>query len=697
MQEPNLNLLVVEDTVLDFASLRRALEWQQFRANCTRVDSEAALQEALGASRWDAAIVDFQVPGMSFARTVSILRREDPRMPVILLTGTVDEEHAAALLRNSVDDFVMKDRPARLPAAIRTAVERARMAQDAAQRAAELRIAAVAFESQEGMLITDAQGTIERVNRSFTKITGFAAEEVIGRRPDFLWSSGDEQALYALIRRQIREEGSWLGEVVNCYRDGGLHQNRLSVTAVRDETGKLGHYVATLWDLTAERAAMAKAEHLFNFDVLTDLPNRRLLEVRIARALVVRANTRQYAAVFQVGLDHFKVVNDVRGHHVGDAILVEAAHRLHRLVGEGHSVGRFTGDAFLVMVEDLGRDAVPAARQVIALAEQVRHALAHPYSVCGLEVHCTASIGVTLIGDETKSVRDAMQEAEIALYRAKQEGRNRTCMFKLEMQRELSERSALESELRDALERSEFTLHYQLQILGDGTPVGAEALIRWNHPARGLVAPGEFIALAEETGAIDGISDWALEEACAQLARWSRNSKTCDLSLAVNVSPKRLRAATFVAGVLDCLERHGVEASRLKVELTEGSIIEDIDDSIVKLNALRHHGVKISVDDFGTGNSSFSYLTRLPLDQIKIDRAFISHLPDSVRDAKTVRAIIALGKELELEVIAEGVESQQQATFLRSVGCELFQGYYFGRPAPLKDFESRLNSTDSTD
>lgn len=681
---------MVEDTLLDFASLQRVLEWQKIRASCTRVDSDAALDAALARGDWDAAIVDFHVPGMTFDRTVAALRRDDPLLPVILLTGTLDEEQAAALLRNSLDDFVMKERPARLASAIRMAMERARVAREAAVRSAELRIAAAAFESQEGMLITNTRGVIERVNRAFTRITGYAPGEAIGRSPEFLRSGLHGRAFYAGIREQLREEGFWLGEIINRYRDGSLNHNRLSITAVRDEDGNLCHYVATLSDIGVERAATARAEHLTYFDVLTELPNRRLVEERIDRALALRPQTGGHAALLQVGLDHFKVVNDVRGHNVGDSILVEVASRLRLLAGERHTVGRFTGDAFLMLVEDLAADPARAARCVGALAERIRQALAQPYRVEDLEVRCTASIGITLIADEGRSAQDVMQEAEIALYRAKQEGRDRACLFEQEMQRELSMRSELEFALHGAAQRGEFVLYYQLQILADGTAVGAEALIRWNHPGRGMVAPGEFIALAEESGAIDAISDWVLDEACAQLARWARQPALRALSVAVNVSPKRLRAADFVAGVLDCLRRHEVEPSRLELELTEGSVIEDIDDSIVKLEALRRQGIRISIDDFGTGNSSFSYLTRLPLDQIKIDRAFIMHLPDSPRDAKTARAIIALGKELDLEVIAEGVETQEQAAYLRSVGCELFQGFYFGGPVPVDEFERRL-------
>ncbi len=561
---------------------------------------------------------------------------------------------------------------------------------------AEMRIAAIAFETQDGILVTSPEGDIERVNEAFTLITGYSSAEAVGRKPNLLRSENQDELFYEDMWRQLREQGSWRGQLVNRHRDGHLYVVRLAITAVKDKSGALRHYVGTMVDISAEQAAKDRAEHLTHFDPLTELPNRVLLEDRITHALSVRRRSNEHCALLQIDLDNFKRINDVDGHHIGDFVLVEVARRLRLLVRESDTVGRFNGDTFVVLAEELGPDPVHAAHTAGAIAEKIRRSLAQPLKVASTSIRCTASIGVTLADHDDIDVHGILQEAEIALYRAKRDGRDRVCMFEPAMQRDLVARTRLEEALDAAVESEQFVLHYQLQARDSGLPVGVEALVRWNHPERGLVFPDDFIAVAEETGQIDAIGQWVLDEACRQLRDWATGAATRDLSIAVNVSPKQLKAPDFAARVLDALARHRAEPSRLKLEITEGAVMDDVEDAIVKLDAVRRHGVKVSLDDFGTGNSSFAYLTRLPLDQIKIDRSFIVNVTDSSRDAMTAKAIVSLGRELGIEVIAEGVETSAQAAFLRDIGCDLCQGYHFARPAPLAEVERRLRSKEAS-
>ncbi len=555
----------------------------------------------------------------------------------------------------------------------------------------EQRIAAVAFESQDGMAITDAQGLIQRVNAAFSRISGYAAEEVIGQTPRILKSGRHPPAFYAELWGTLATAGYWSGEVVNRRRDGELFDARISITAVKDEQGRTLHYVGTWQDITAEKLAHAQAAHLKSFDALTDLPNRSLLDDRMAQALARSAELGGFCAVMMIDLDHFQKVNDALGHVVGDRLLVEASRRIQWSLRDGDTVGRFSGDSFVVVIDDLGEQRGLAAVRASDLAEQIRHALDAPYAPAGGAV-CTASIGVTLARGAESSPELLLRQAELALYKSKRDGRNTVRLFEDAMQAEIDQRYRLEAELREALQRDEFVLHYQVQVDVAGRPIGAEALVRWAHPARGLLGPTAFIPVAEETGLIDPIGRHVLASACAQLATWAAHEKLRELTLAVNVSPRQFKAADFVDDVLAALQRSGADARRLKLEITESLAIDDFEESIGRLHTLRDAGVRISLDDFGTGNSSLKYLTKLPLTQLKIDKSFVDELPASDSAAMVAQTIIAMGRGLALDVIAEGVETREQFAFLAEHGCHAFQGYLFARPLPLAEFEQRCRA-----
>jgi diguanylate cyclase (GGDEF)-like protein/PAS domain S-box-containing protein len=554
----------------------------------------------------------------------------------------------------------------------------------------ELRVASVAFESQDGMLITDAEGRIERVNAAFTRISGYAALDAIGLSPRILRSGLHEDDFYAAMWSTLTAAGYWNGEVINRHRDGGLYTARLSITAVPDAQGRTIHYVGNLQDITAEKQAHALAERLKMFDHLTDLPNRVLLADRMARAMAGAGIAQEFGAVMMVNLDHFQKLNDSLGHAVGDQLLVEVARRIRAIKREDDTLGRFSGDSFVLLAERLGADRHAAAARALLAADAIRAAIAEPMMLDGHRLTCTGSLGVTLFRDGADSPEALLCQAELALYKSKQSGRNTVRVFEDEMQSELDGRNWLEKALRDAIRDDVLTLHYQVQVDARERPIGAEALLRWTHPERGTIPPAAFIPLAEETGLIEPIGRWVLATACRQLATWARHDAMDGLTLAVNISARQFESDSFVDDILAAVRHAGAPVDRLKLEVTESLAFGDLDASVRKLHILRANGFSISLDDFGTGNSSLNYLTKLPLTQLKIDKSFVDELPASHRDAMVAQTIIAMGRGLGLDVIAEGVETAAQRDFLIAHGCHSFQGYLFGRPLPVREFEAQV-------
>jgi diguanylate cyclase (GGDEF)-like protein len=400
-------------------------------------------------------------------------------------------------------------------------------------------------------------------------------------------------------------------------------------------------------------------------------------------------NGRQGALLF-IDLDNFKNINDTLGHDMGDMLLQQVTQRLEDSIREGDTVSRLGGDEFVVMLVDLSEQSIEAAAQSEAIGEKILTALSQPYQLDNNAYRCTASIGVTLFGDKQQATDELMKQADIAMYQAKKAGRNTLRFFDRQMQESIAARVSLEGELHNALEFRQFHLYYQIQVDSSHRPLGAEALIRWIHPARGLVSPAQFIPLAEETGLILPIGQWVLETACSQLKTWQHEAPTRELTLAVNVSARQFRQADFVAQVQSAIQRHAINPQLLKLELTESLLQENIEDTIATMNALNEIGVRFSLDDFGTGYSSLQYLKRLPLDQLKIDQSFISDITSDINDKMIVRTIIIMAQSLDMDVIAEGVETEDQRQFLLKNGCTHFQGYLFGRPEPIQQFEAML-------
>jgi len=413
---------------------------------------------------------------------------------------------------------------------------------------------------------------------------------------------------------------------------------------------------------------------------------------RLQQTLAATTRGAREGAVLFIDLDHFKTLNDTHGHKMGDELLKEVAQRLSACVREADTVARLGGDEFVVLLDDLSDTPEDAAAQAESVGEKILSTIGLPFIIAGQEVRSTPSIGITMIGDRLTDLDETLRQADIAMYQAKAEGRNTMRFFDPELQAIIKARIQMEEDLRQGIKKDQFILYYQPQVERDHV-IGAEALIRWRHPERGMVFPTEFIPLAEETGLILDLGRWVLETACAQIAAWARRPETAHITLAVNVSARQFHQPDFVEEVLSVIERTAADPRKLKLELTESMLVDNVEDVIAKMTALRSHGLRFSLDDFGTGYSSLSYLKRLPLSQLKIDRSFVMDVLTDPNDAAIARTIIALGQSLGLKVIAEGVETEGQREFLASHGCHIYQGYLFSRPVTLEGFEEKLTAS----
>ncbi|XDF34101.1 EAL domain-containing protein [Paracidovorax avenae] len=456
-----------------------------------------------------------------------------------------------------------------------------------------------------------------------------------------------------------------------------------------------GGLMITYHDVTDMRRASAEIENLAFYDPLTGLPNRRLLLDRLHQALATAQRSHQFGALLFLDLDQFKTLNDTQGHEMGDLLLQQVALRLRVCARPADTVARLGGDEFVVMMGDLSHDRQEAASIARRIGEKILHAVAQPYHL-QLQVHQnTCSVGAAIFGDQRQTAADLLKQADIAMYQVKARRGNALCFFDPQMQVVISQRARLEADLQAAIAAQEFVLYYQPQVSRKGEVIGAEGLLRWKHPERGLIAPGEFIAVAEESELIVPIGQWVLRTACAQLAAWSSDPRLSNLHIAVNVSARQFRHPDFVASVVEALQHAGVKPHLLELELTESLVLDNVDDSVAKMHLLRTKGVRFSVDDFGTGYSSLAYLTRLPLHQLKIDQSFVRNLGKRPTDDVIVQTIIGMARNLDLEVIAEGVETQEQRDFLDRHGCDLYQGYLFARPMPAQDFLIRYGAVAS--
>jgi diguanylate cyclase (GGDEF)-like protein/PAS domain S-box-containing protein len=685
-----LKILLIEDAVADAEMTLRELKRAGLQFEHLRVETEAELLRECTAFAPDIVLSDFAMPHFDGLSALRIVRRVRPETPFIFVSGTIGEETAIESLRNGATDYVLKTNLSRLPSAVRRAFKEAAEHKTLRETEEALRLRDRAVDASANPILivsaSDPSMPLVYVNRAFEKVTGYGRDEAIGRNCRFLHGEDRDQPELDKIRRAIAEQSDGQALLRNYRKDGSLFWNMLHVTPVRDpHSGLVSHFVGIQYDITQLKRYQEELEHQANHDALTGLANRNLLRDRLQQALAVGNRYARDFSVAFVDLDNFKLINDSLGHDAGDLLLKIAGERLLACVREGDTVARLGGDEFVLLVAEQERD-----DDIYRTIQRVMAAISQPFVVKEHEFKVTCSVGIASFPRDGEDADTLLRNADSAMYRAKDLGRNTFQLYSSEMNANLGERLTLETDLWNALERGEFVLHYQPKVeLKTAQIIGMEALLRWQHPTKGMIPPGKFIPVAEESSLIVQIGAWVLHEACAQNKAW-QNEGLRRVPIAVNISARQLHDRDLVETVRNALGTTRLRAEHLEIELTESAVMLNADETINTLAALRGMDVRISLDDFGTGYSSLSYLKKFPVTGLKIDQSFIRDLAHDPDDAAIVRALVVVAKELMLDVTAEGVETAEQAEFLKAHGCGEAQGYYFARPVPAGDMRALL-------
>ncbi len=700
---PVSSFLVIEDSYADFLLLERELRRQGIRARLHRVDTLPDLRAALTGQHWDLVMADYHVPGLPFSRALATVLDLHPDCPVVIVSGEIGEEVAVEQLKLGAADFVLKDRPARLGQVVRRALQDAltqqgsRRAQQLLQQSMdELRRAAVVFEHvREGVLIVDPDGILVSTNPAFRRMSGMDDAARPGLRLSDLACQPAPQELLSRIWDTMCVKADWQGEISHQARPADATQTLwLSLSTLCDADGMLLNHIALLTDISQLRRSEQKLQHLASHDPLTDLPNRMQMMERLQHAMRRARRLRHGGAVLCLDLDRFKDINDSHGHPVGDALLKLVAQRLRENLRDSDTLARLGGDEFVVMLEDL-----PEISHAARVAQHLIDQISRAFVVGTHELFVGLSIGISGFPEGSANADIVIQHADTALYQAKARGGNlggNFCFYTREQTEAVSERQALDGKLRRAMMRGEFELHYQpLVNMRTGRADGAEALVRWRDPEQGLVPPDRFIPMTEESGLIIPLGEWILRNACEQLVAWL--AQGIDLkSLSINLSRRQFGQDDLASRILSILHETGAPADRVVLELTETVLMERHEEAVSKMNELCAAGVRIAIDDFGVGWSSFDHLRRLPISSLKIDRSFLREVPADKRDSNLVAAIISMGRTLGLAVVAEGVEQAGQLAFLRQQGCDHAQGYLLARPVPAADLPMALLAASAT-
>lgn len=560
-------------------------------------------------------------------------------------------------------------------------------------REKELQKLSLAVEqSPASVVIVDTEGHIEYVNPQFCSLTGYAAEEVIGKNPRILQSGETSEEIYKDLWATITNGGQWRGVFRNRKKNGECFWESATISPIRAQDGSITHYIAVKEDITERRRAEQQIAYQAFYDELTDLPNRRLLVERIEVELSRSRRRGHYGAVLFLDLDNFKVINDSLGRRAGDVVLQHVAKQIESVLREEDTAARIGSDEFVILLSEIDDNPDAALLEAQATLQKIQRSLSIPCRIENREIHVTSSIGITLFPQETEEADDVLKQADIAMYGAKQFGRNTFRFYEPSMQAAATERLTMEHDLHIALQNNELCLYYQPQMDGDGRLIGAECLLRWPHPKHGMIPPMKFIPVAEDTGQILALGEMVLRHACQQLKLLQDKGKP--IRLAVNVSPIQFYKQDFVDQVKMILQQTGAEPSRLELELTEGTLITNVDETVEKIHQLRKLGIHFAIDDFGTGYSSLTYLKQLPINRLKIDQSFVRDITVDNSDATIVDTIIAMARHLGLDVIAEGVETKAELEFLQNKGCREYQGYYFSHPLPQDEFSQLLDNAD---
>lgn len=546
-----------------------------------------------------------------------------------------------------------------------------------------LRQAAAVFDcTREGVLVTDTQGLIVHVNRAFMEITGYQCEDVMGQRPSLFKSGRHSAHFYQQMFQALESTGEWSGEIWNRRKSGEVYPQWQTIRVIHDDQGQVSHYVAVFSDISAMKNSEHELAHLAHHDPLTDLPNRLLFTDRAEQALASAQVHKRGCALLLMDLDHFKIINDSLGHNVGDQLLKLVAERLSGLFGPGVTLARLGGDEFAVLAESC-----PQVVQAAALAQRMLNAMKDPFIFDGNQLFISASIGISLFPSDALSAEQLLRNADSALFKAKSAGRESYALYTEELTAHAQHRVEIAGELRRALDQHELRVYYQpVHDLHDSRLVGVEALVRWQHPERGLVSPGEFIPIAERTGLIAEIDAWVMDQACRQMCQWLADGAPLSF-IAINVSSRLFARRELYEQVAQVLHTTGLDPAFLELEVTESAVMDDPEVALEQLHRLRELGLRLAIDDFGTGYSSLLRLKRLPVQKLKIDQGFVAGLPWDEDDAAIVRVVIALAKSMGMQVHAEGIEQVEQARFLLDQECDMGQGYWFGRPMPADEID----------
>ena len=677
-------ILLVDDVPTNLHSLASALK-QHYEIKMA-TNGASALQLARLDDQPQLILLDVVMPGMD---GIEVLRqlRNDPQtrdIPVIFVSADASEQSQLDGLELGADDYLIKPIVAKvLLARVYNLIQRK-------QAEIDLRIAAVAFESHEGMIITDAKGVILKVNQAFIESSGYQSEDLLGKTPRLLKSGRHDDAFYSEMWESINTYGKWQGEVWDRRKNGEIYPKWLTITGVKNLSGITTHYVGAHTDITDRKATEDEIKHLAFYDPLTELPNRRLLMERLKHAINVERREGKHLALLMLDLDRFKAVNDNLGHLAGDELLQQVASRITARLRDVDLVARLGGDEFIVLLEDIAQPE-DAAR----IAEEIIVVIAQPFCLSHCDdVHIGTSIGISMYPQHGDTPETLIDHADAALYQAKDAGRGCFAYFSEDLTLATRERIALEARLRHAIENEELYILYQPQVdIASGRIIGVEALLRWQDSVKGLVMPSEFIPIAEESGLIVEIGAWVLRETCRQGRQWLDEGFT-PLTLAVNVSSHQFRRSNFCNTVAAVLEETGFPPEQLELEITESGLMERLleDTATVLLNRLRIQGIRLAIDDFGTGYSSLAYLKHFPLDVLKIDQSFIKDIPFHQDDMEIASTVIAMGHILGFRVLAEGVETFEQLSFLESKNCDSYQGYIKSEPLTAKKLVELLRT-----
>ncbi|MGM8226414.1 EAL domain-containing response regulator [Cellvibrio sp. ARAG 10.3] len=683
----SLNVLFIEDSEADAELTTAELARGGFIPYTERVETRHSMLDALTKAEWDVILCDYSMPRFSAEAALQTLKESGQDIPFIITSGAVDAEDTVSLLKQGAHDFMNKEALARLVPAIEREIREAEVRRQ--RRLAEERVRILSSAVQQSpvsVLITNPEGKIEYVNPKYEQITGYASNEAIGRDLGFTLLNQTSADAMAAMRHSISNAQEWRGEFCSIRRDGQVFWEFVSLSPLRNDTGDLTHFVIIKEDITVRRSYEERLLRQAHYDDLTGLANRVLMLEHLNVALESSARNHRQTAMMCIDLDRFKNVNDSLGHSCGDDVLKESAGRLSGCIRNGDILARMGGDEFIIILPDIS-----TPKEAEKVAEKIIAAFAQPFFIGGKEYFVTASIGVALSPKDGRSANLIQRNADLAMYKAKELGRNRYHFFTEDINTQLMQRLELEVRLRQAIALEELELHYQpIYDINTNMMVGFEALVRWRQPDGSLLMPVNFIPMAEDIGIIQEIDKWVMATACVDAAKLAHESKR-PLRLSLNVSPKQLQIPDYANFVAHQLFINNLSPTQLELEVTERVIMQNDPQTQINITALCDLGVRLSIDDFGTGYSSLAYLQKFPFKTLKIDRGFVSQICEDPNTHRLVDTIITMAHGLDMEIVAEGIENDQQRQLLQKQGCDHAQGYFFSYPGPFKDLREKIN------